>query len=798
MSTLHDARLVPVAAAAWCGAAAATHGAPWLAWAVAALAVLAGVAAGAVTSAKLSLAGSAPVRHRRHASAQGQRAAVRRESDRGRSRVVRRAALSGPTCALVALVVAAIATVSTARSGVSEASAAAMAGAESITATVRVDGEPRPRGGDAGWMVPVAVVRWEAACDAAPCAAGRGGGLSVVLDHAAVRGAVYEVGGSVSRADGEEAVMWRPREVRPEDPDVLTGWRISFAAATEHLEPRTRGLLRGIIVGDTTSMPPSQVADVRTAGLAHLTAVSGAHFAVVLGAMAAALGAVRARGMARAAVLLGVALGLAAIVGHEPSVVRALAMACAVALGAAWGRPARGLAALCAGMIALLILDPTLAASYGFAMSVSAVAAIVLWAPVLARAMARKVPPGLARVASIPLAASLAVHPILVLIEPVLAPYTVPANVVAGVAVLPAMLVGLLTLLVAPVSLAAGQLLADLGGVVVGAIDLVARVAASAPGARLDWPAGPAGAALAGLVLAGAIMATMQLPGPARTRRALAAVAAVVASASLVAGISAGPTGDPVLPRWDVVACDVGQGDMLLLRAGPSSAVVIDTGPSATAARACLDAHGVVAVPLLVVTHPHADHDGGVAGVLAVARVDEAWVGAGSRDARSTALLSMEGVGVSTPRFAATATRGTVAITVVSRLHADAGTEGNDASIAVLGTAAGATVLALGDLESRGQAEVADALGDGVTVDAVKVAHHGSADQDPRLASLVRAQVALVSAGADNRYGHPSPEALRLYGADAVILRTDTCGTVAVARDAGEIAWSECPTDVAR
>ena len=65
-------------------------------------------------------------------------------------------------------------------------------------------------------------------------------------------------------------------------------------------------------------------------------------------------------------------------------------------------------------------------------------------------------------------------------------------------------------------------------------------------------------------------------------------------------------------PGWVLVACDVGQGDALVVPAGPGSAVVVDAGPEPRLVDRCLDRLGVERVPLLVLTHPHADHvDGG-------------------------------------------------------------------------------------------------------------------------------------------------------------------------------------------
>jgi len=69
----------------------------------------------------------------------------------------------------------------------------------------------------------------------------------------------------------------------------------------------------------------------------------------------------------------------------------------------------------------------------------------------------------------------------------------------------------------------------------------------------------------------------------------------------------------------------------------------------------------------------------------------------------------------------------------------------------------------------------------------VKVSHHGSVHQDADLLRGLGARVALISAGADNSYGHPAPATIDLLdGADAEVLRTDVDGSIAVVRTTGD------------
>ncbi|NEC80561.1 MBL fold metallo-hydrolase, partial [Streptomyces sp. SID7958] len=107
----------------------------------------------------------------------------------------------------------------------------------------------------------------------------------------------------------------------------------------------------------------------------------------------------------------------------------------------------------------------------------------------------------------------------------------------------------------------------------------------------------------------------------------------------------------------------------------------------------------------------------------------------------------------------------------------------NDASVALLVRTGGLRLLLLGDLEPPAQRALArsPAAGSLTGVDVLKVAHHGSAHQDPGLLRRAAPRLALISAGQDNPYGHPAPRtvaALRAGG--ATVLSTDRDGDLAV------------------
>jgi len=222
---------------------------------------------------------------------------------------------------------------------------------------------------------------------------------------------------------------------------------------------------------------------------------------------------------------------------------------------------------------------------------------------------------------------------------------------------------------------------------------------------------------------------------------------------------------------WVLVACDVGQGDALVLRAGPGAGVVVDAGPESRLVDDCLDRLGITRVPLLVLTHPHADHVDGQAGVQSGREVDR-----------------VETTGAAP--YAATRVVGDVTLQVLWPPPGLTASNPNDASVVLLAQVAGVRLLLTGDVEPGSQAAI-DRAWPGLTADVVKVPHHGSRFQDLDWLLGLGARVALVSAGADNEYGHPADATLApLADTGTTVLRTDLDGDLAVTVREGELGVS--------
>ena len=306
----------------------------------------------------------------------------------------------------------------------------------------------------------------------------------------------------------------------------------------------------------------------------------------------------------------------------------------------------------------------------------------------------------------------------------------------------------------------------------------VVRHAAAAPNAL--WPAGHSAAVpwLAALGAAALIwslagprtLAERELPQAARTWAAWLGAEAVLLALLLAA---ATPPTRPPPDRWWVVALDVGQGDAIAL--GFSDGWwLIDTGP----ASARLDAGRSAVLPFLrwagersldtvLLTHAHLDHTGGAPAVLSSLPVRR--------------LVLRSGMKIPIPRNTIYAAEGDTLRADFPRVVVRWPPPGmrsrdeNAISLALEVGGSGHRALLCADIDSTVEASLGLR-----SIEVLKVAHHGAATSSgARALALMHPQVALISCGRHNPFGHPDPGAVdRLLQAGASVHRTDREGTI--------------------
>jgi competence protein ComEC len=574
--------------------------------------------------------------------------------------------------------------------------------------------------------------------------------------------------------------------------------RAGLREATEGLAPDARALLPGLVVGDTSRVPPDLHDAFTATDLTHLMAVSGSNLTIVLALLIGPPGlALRAerRGLAarlgiplRMTALLGGVLTLSFVVvcRPEPSVLRAAACGLITLLAIATGRRRTLIPALAAAVLLLVLYDPWLARSYGFLLSVLATGSLLTIGPRWSAALQRRgTAPRLAEALAAAGAAQAVCAPVVAVFAARVSLVAIPCNLFAELAVAPATVLGFAALALAPAVMPAAEALARCAGWPAGWIASVARTGAALPGAQTDWPGGWWGGLLLALLTVLVLLAARRIP---RHPWAAATCAVVL----LLAVLRPPPLGRLLTgwppPGWTFAMCDVGQGDSTVLAAGDGTAVVVDAGPEPGLADRCLSDLGITRIPLLLLTHFHADHVAGLPGVLRGRSVGVI---------RTTTLQNPLDQVAFVRRTAAAAGVPVVPSVPGEELRAGplswrvlwpragpafATGEPNDSSVTLyVRIAGGPSLLLLGDLEPPAQQALLRDYPALPPADILKVAHHGSAHQDPGLLRALRPRLALISCGRDNPYGHPSPltvGALRTGG--AVVLRTDTDGAIAV------------------
>ncbi|NLT29865.1 MAG: MBL fold metallo-hydrolase [Propionibacterium sp.] len=570
--------------------------------------------------------------------------------------------------------------------------------------------------------------------------------------------------------------------------------RAGLREAVSDAPPAQRALVPALVLGDISAMPDDLRENFVRTGLTHLTAVSGANLTYLLVFLTVAARAIGVRGRWLQVVGIGAVVIFVALCRTEPSVLRAAAMglvtvaALSVVGVPRAGAPRRGVRHLSMAVFTLVLIDPWLARSIGFVLSVTASAGIIVWSRGWTDALVGWLPRPVAEAIAVPLAAQLATQPVVTAISGEVSLVALVANALAGPAVGPATVLGFAAAGAGLLHPAPAGVFGFAAGWCAQVVVWVAELGAGFPGSAITFHGTTA--ALLWLVAVIAVAAPLVAP-ILRRRWAVLAIAVL-----LVVAVLRGPTppGWPP-PNWVLVACDVGQGDALAMRVAPDQILLVDTGADPLPLQQCLTELGVRRVPVLMLSHYHADHIGGLDAVAGMP-VDLVLVSplpSPAHDAADVAARYGDRTLIAGPgqRFDVGAAR--IEILGPNRVPAsgtasdgESATE-NDASIGAIVEVDGVRVLLTGDLTADGQRRLARELG-ARRVDVVKVAHHGSADFDPHLYEAAAAPVAVISVGADNSYGHPAPSLIRtLNDRRMTVARTDQHGAVAIVRDADRV-----------
>jgi competence protein ComEC len=573
---------------------------------------------------------------------------------------------------------------------------------------------------------------------------------------------------------------------------IVDGIRSRADSALERGTPDAEAaLLRGFLLGEDDRIDPATVDDFKRSGLAHLLAVSG-DCVMLLALLGAWLLALLGVGLRTRLVAIGALIAIyVPVTGASPSIQRAGIMGLAGVIAMLAGRPRwRWYAVLLASALTLL-LNPFSITDPSWQLSFAAVIGILLFArPVrdlIVRSKGADASPArrvLAEGAGVTIAATVTTAPLFAHHFGAVSLAALPANLLALPAVAPMMWLGMLASILGQIPGIPVEPLTALAGLLAAYVAQIAHWLA-APGwaqAGIELPSWPSVAAAYAMLgaAAGALLAFLRrrLGAASAPRPARLALAAAVLFAALLGLWGGSAPGAGPSPALRIVVMDVGQGDAILLDPADGAPVLVDGGPPGDELAGHLEQEGVTSLAAAVVTHDQSDHVGGLDQLLydgfPIHRVIYARrardILRAARFTHVRALAVSEGSEIDS---------GSLHLAVEwpsqAALEGAAG-DPNQTAIVLLARWRSFSMLLTADAEAQ------EVPMDPGPIDVLKVAHHGSDDAGlDALLDRTVPRLAVISVGADNPYGHPTPGTLGTLSQHGIpVLRTDQAGDVEI------------------
>ena len=585
----------------------------------------------------------------------------------------------------------------------------------------------------------------------------------------------------------------------------LGGWRGALLAlrraSTANIErvlpEPDAALAAGVLVGERGTMPDDLTEDLRTTGTTHLVVVSGQNVALLLGSAIAVFTMAIAR---RRAALLSLLLlpSYVVLIGGDPPVVRAAVMAVGIVIASFLGRRTPGWLYLVYAVALMLLWSPTLARDVAFQLSATATAGVIVVAPALTTLALHRLrwAEGTPRATLIELtatatAAALAVTPVQVAAFDRVSLVAIPANVLVAPLYEATVFVALLAATLGwfdPAAEALRPLVAFVPGAFVAAVDLLAEAPAAELPVRAPLLAGAAWylALTAATWLAGRLTPPPSALEPAHHSGVARTTTFAVVAAGLWLGIL-----QPAPTDATVSILDVGHGLAVLVEDG-NHRVLIDTGPPDAAVLASLPRR-VSHLDAVILSHSDADHVGGLDPLLRRLPVERllatdrtlATLEAALPDL-PTAVSALEPLDIG-DRIRLTDRTTLEVLSPPTATGGRAHASDNDGSLVLRITIGTRAILITADIEAPAEAWLVDHAAP-LAADVLLIPHHGSASSStPTFLVAVHPAAAILSAGANNQFGHPHPEVIERY--DPIpTFRTDHHGTVTITSD-GTHLW---------
>jgi competence protein ComEC len=568
---------------------------------------------------------------------------------------------------------------------------------------------------------------------------------------------------------------------------AVTRFRVAQQARLRGLLPERWGLAEALLLAQKSGLDRETRTRFVAAGLVHLLAISGMHVGLIAAGvllLAQAAGVPRRRGRRIAVV---VTAAYVVFLGAPSAALRALLQATLLLASTELQRPAEPYTLLGTAALIILLLEPMALLDPGFQLSFAGMIGLIGWRRPILLLLPERLPRYVRDGIAAGIAASALTTPVAALHFGTASWIGVPGSLLA-VPLLSAALAGLvLALLLALLTGSTTGVHGLLADVPLRLLELVAELCARVPGGHGYLSA----TTVLGFLAATALFILVRRAA-AGQRRALRLGIAGAAAVALVAWAPAlVRVGDGALV---IHAIDVGQGDAFAIRTPAGRWVLVDAGPRTPFSDAGRDRvvpfllrQGARRIEALILTHPDADHIGGALAVLDVFDVGlviDPGLAAGKTMFIDLLAVARQGgqrwvAGRADVAFEIDGVRFDL---LYPLSDFDATLTANDLSVVFrlqFGTFA---ALFLGDAPMEVEELLAARHGSRLRAAVLKVGHHGSTTSTGEvLLRTVRPEVALVSAGRRNRYGHPAPSVVRRLEEHQVrVLRTDVHGNITV------------------
>lgn len=547
--------------------------------------------------------------------------------------------------------------------------------------------------------------------------------------------------------------------------------------------PRVQGdgpsVLASTLLGEKYRLAGSEAeADMQVAGLAHMQSTSGFHIVLLCSVLEAMLLGLSVGPRMRVAGTVLLAGAFVALAGARVSAIRSWGTAMIGSAGRLAGRRPTGIGTLAAAAAAFICVSPSSVFDVGFQLSVLGVAGIVVFGR-LASEWLRQVLPRAARWSAdglaITLCAVAATLPLTASAFGMVSLVAPASNLVAVPLVMVEFVLGVVGMGVSLVWGQAGSVILSAACAFGAMLADVAAWFAALPHASVPAAAASPLCVATGALGAGALWAWWPQPTAVRARAAFGL--GVLGCLVVAIGIPT-PVSEP-----EIVVMDVGQGDAILVQ-DRGHELLVDTGPDAKHILPALARNSVRRVDGVVITHLHADHYGGLESVSELMRVPRVLLPWGTMAKSSATLerITRQSRGAVTELAAGDHVHvGRIDLEVVCPSSPVLNAATNEASVVMVAREGSESVLLTGDAEAGVLQPACDAgrLG---KIDVLKVGHHGSAiSLSQPLLDVLRPGCAVISVGANNRFGHPKREALEFLKSNSIpTYRTDRNGDVCV------------------